>query len=70
MSIKKPLIINQPEVGKLIRELRICTSLLIQEKFAASLRVHFLIANRLENGHAMTLLAMHKIETLLQKLDH
>ncbi|MBE9001598.1 transcriptional regulator [Nostoc sp. LEGE 12447] len=64
MAIKKPLIINQPEVGKLIRELRICTSL-IQEKFAASLRAHFLTANRLENGHAMTLLAMHKIETLL-----
>ncbi|WP_341530531.1 helix-turn-helix transcriptional regulator [Nostoc sp. UHCC 0302] len=69
MSIKKPLIINQPEVGKLIRELRICTGL-TQEKFAASLGVTYPTANRWENGHARpSPLAMQKIETLLQKLD-
>ncbi|BAY88979.1 MULTISPECIES: helix-turn-helix domain-containing protein [unclassified Tolypothrix] len=38
MTAKKPLVINQPEVGKLIRELRILTGL-TQEQFAASLGV-------------------------------
>ncbi|MEH2152788.1 hypothetical protein [Nostoc sp.] len=37
---QKPLIINQPEVGKLIRELRICT-VLTQEQFAATLGVTY-----------------------------
>ncbi|MBE9037201.1 helix-turn-helix domain-containing protein [aff. Roholtiella sp. LEGE 12411] len=50
MTIKKPLIINQPEVGKLIRELRICTAL-TQEQFAATLGVTYPTANRWENGH-------------------
>jgi transcriptional regulator with XRE-family HTH domain len=69
MTIKKPLIINQPEVGELIRKLRICTGL-TQEKFAASLGVTYSTANRWENGHARpSPLAMQKIETLLQELD-
>jgi len=34
MSIKKPLVIDQPEASKLVRELRLLTGL-TQEQFAA-----------------------------------
>ncbi len=68
MNIKKPLIINQPEVGKLIRELRICTGL-TQEQFAASLGVTYPTANRWENGHAKpSPMAMKQIELILQEI--
>ncbi|MCC5651928.1 helix-turn-helix domain-containing protein [Nostoc sp. XA013] len=68
MTIKKPLIINQPEVGKLIRELRICTGL-TQEQFAATLGVTYPTANRWENGHAKpSPMAMRQIELILQEM--
>lgn len=49
MNIKKPLVLNQPEVGKLIRELRFSLRL-TQEKFAARLGVTYPTINRWENG--------------------
>lgn len=45
MSIQKILVINQPEVGKLTRELRILTGL-TQEQFAAKLGVTYPTVNR------------------------
>ncbi len=38
MIIERPLVINQPQIGKLIRELRLATGL-TQEKFAVKLGV-------------------------------
>ena len=68
MDIKKPLVINQPEVGELIRELRISTGL-TQEKFAAKLGVTLLTINRWENGRSQpSPLAMEKIELLLVQM--
>ncbi|MCC5662282.1 helix-turn-helix domain-containing protein [Nostoc sp. XA010] len=66
MIIKGFLIINQPEVGQLIRELRICTDL-TQEQFVATLGVTYPTANRWENGHAKpSPMAMRQIELILQ----
>ncbi|MEH2028370.1 MAG: helix-turn-helix transcriptional regulator [Nostoc sp.] len=44
------VIIQQPEVGKLILKLRTITGL-IQEEFATSLGVTYSTVNRWENGH-------------------
>jgi putative transcriptional regulator len=49
MIIKKPLVINQPEVGKLIREHRLALGL-TQEQLAAALGVTYSTINRWENG--------------------
>ncbi len=68
MDIKKPLVINQPEVGELIRELRISTGL-TQEKFAAKLGVTLLTINRWENGRSQpSPLAMEKVELLIGEM--
>lgn len=68
MTTKKPLVIKQPEVGKLIRELRLLTGL-TQEQFAATLGVTYPTINRWENGHSKpSPLAMEKIEKNLRDL--
>ncbi|MEH1946004.1 MAG: helix-turn-helix transcriptional regulator [Nostoc sp.] len=68
MTIKKPLLIKQPEVGKLIREFRGITSL-TQEQFAASLGITYSTVNRWEKGHAKpSSLAMQKIEGMLKQM--
>ncbi|BAY14193.1 helix-turn-helix domain-containing protein [Calothrix sp. NIES-2098] len=65
MTIKKPLVIHQPEVGKLIRELRLLSNL-TQEQFAAHLGVTYPTINRWENGRTKpSPLAMEKIEVQL-----
>ncbi|MEH2208260.1 MAG: helix-turn-helix transcriptional regulator [Nostoc sp.] len=69
MTIKKPLLIKQPEVGKLIRELRGTTSL-TQEQFAASLGITYSTVNLWEKGHAKSsFLPMQKIEGMLKEMD-
>lgn len=68
MTIKKSLVMNQPQIGKLIRELRLETGL-TQEQFAAELGVTCSSINRWENGRSKPLpLAMQKIEALLQQM--
>ncbi|MHC5862648.1 helix-turn-helix domain-containing protein [Nostoc sp.] len=68
MNIKKPLAIKQPEVGKLIRELRLKTGL-TQEQFAAVLGVTFPTVNRWENGHNQpSPIAMKQIEKMLLEM--
>ncbi|MDZ7955859.1 helix-turn-helix transcriptional regulator [Nostoc sp. DedQUE09] len=68
MTIKKPLLIKQPEVGKLIRELRGITGL-TQEQFTASLGITYSTVNRWEKGHAKpSSLAMQKIEGMLKEM--
>lgn len=68
MAIRTPLVTNQPEIGYLIRELRI-ESGLTQEKFAASLGVTYPTISRWENGHVKpSPLAIRKIETQLQRI--
>lgn len=68
MTTKKPPVINQPEVGKLIRELRLLNGL-TQEQFAATLGVTYPTINRWENGRVKpSPLAMEKIEQKLQDL--
>ncbi|MBD2596033.1 helix-turn-helix transcriptional regulator [Nostoc spongiaeforme FACHB-130] len=68
MTIKKGLIINQPDVGKLIREIRNLMGL-TQEQFAASLGVTYSTTNRWENGRSKpSPLAMQKIEQMLNEM--
>ena len=68
MIINKPLVIKQPEAGRLIRELRILTGL-TQEQFAAVLGITYSTANRWENGHAKpSPLGMQKIKEMLQEM--
>jgi len=68
MTVKKPLVINQPQIGKLIRELRQHLEL-SQEKFAAELGVTCSSVNRWENGRSKPLpLAMQRIEDLLNQM--
>jgi putative transcriptional regulator len=66
MTIKKPLAINQPEVGQIIRKLRLSTGL-TQEQFAHTLGVTYSTLNRWENGRSKpSPLAMEKIEGMLR----
>lgn len=68
MAITKLSRIEQPEIGKLIRELRLLSEL-TQEQFAASLGVVYSTLNRWENGHAQpSPLAIQKLEKVLQDL--
>ena len=70
LKIKKPLAINQPEVGNLIRELRLSIGL-TQEQFAAELGVTYSTVNRWENGHTKPLpMAMKQIEEMLQDMGN
>lgn len=65
MSVKRPLIIKQPQIGKFIRELRQEIGL-TQEKFAALLGVTWLTVNRWENGRTQpSPLAIKQIEEIL-----
>lgn len=68
MAIKKLSVINQPEIGKLIRELRIEIGL-TQEQFAAELGVVYPTVNRWENGRSQpSPLAMKLIEQKLEEI--
>ena len=68
MQIPRPLSIKQPQVSKLIRELRLETKL-TQEQFAAHLGLTYSSINCWENGHRQpSPLAMQKIEVLLNSL--
>ncbi|MDZ8032160.1 helix-turn-helix transcriptional regulator [Nostoc sp. DedSLP04] len=68
MTIKKPLLIKQPEVGKLIRELRGITDL-TQEQFAASLGINYSTGNLWEKGYTNpSSLAMQKIQGMLKEM--
>ncbi len=68
MTMKRPLLTTQPEIGKLIRELRLETGL-TQEKFAAELGVTFPSVNRWENNRAKpSPLAVEKIEKMVRRL--
>lgn len=65
MSIKTLSTIKQPEIGRLIRELRLLTGL-TQEQFAAVLDITFSTVNRWENGrNKPSPIAMRQIEKIL-----
>jgi transcriptional regulator with XRE-family HTH domain len=66
--MKKQLVMTQPEIGKLVRSLRLETGL-TQEKFAAQLGVTFPTINRWENNRAKpSPLAVEKIEQMVRGL--
>ena len=68
MIVNKPLIVNQPQVGRLIRELRLETGL-TQEQLALHLGVTCSSANRWENTMVTpSPLAMQKIEAILLQM--
>ena len=68
MPIKRPLVINQPQIGKLIREIRLETRL-TQEQFAAEFGVTYSSMNRWENGRSKpSPLAMQKIAGKLRQM--
>lgn len=68
MVVKRPLVINQPQIGKLIRELRSETGL-TQEQFAALLGVTCSSMNRWENGRSQpSPLAVQRILEMLKEL--
>ncbi|MEH2320079.1 helix-turn-helix domain-containing protein [Nostoc sp.] len=68
MTIKKPLAINQPEVGQIVRDLRLLAGL-TQEQFAATLGVTYTTINRWENRRSKpSPLAMEKIERMLDEM--
>ena len=65
MTIKKPLVIEQPEVGKLIPEVRLLAGL-TQEQFAVNLDVTFYTINLWKNGRAKpSPLVVKQIEEIL-----
>ncbi len=68
MTVKKPLLISQPQIGNLIREIRLATNL-TQEQFASQLGVICTTINRWENGRSKpSPLAIQKIEQLLEQM--
>lgn len=68
MTTKRPLAMNQPQIGKLIRELRL-ESGVTQEQFAAQLGVTYSTVNRWETLRSKpSSLAMQKIEGMLQQM--
>jgi putative transcriptional regulator len=68
MTMKRPLVMSQPEIGKLVRSLRLETGL-TQEKFASELGVTFPTVNRWENNRATpSPLAVEKIEKMVRRL--
>lgn len=68
MTVKRPLVMNQPQVGKLIRDLRLLTEM-TQEKFAAELGVTHSSISRWERGCSKpSPLALQKVEGMLQKM--
>lgn len=71
MTVKRPLVMNQAQIGKFIREIRLQTGL-TQEQFAAELGVTYSSINRWENGRSKpSPLAIQKIEGILRQMgDH
>jgi putative transcriptional regulator len=68
MAIRTPLVTSQPEIGNLIRELRIEIGL-TQQKFGAALGVTYPTVSRWENGLAQpSPLAIKKIEKQLRQI--
>lgn len=68
MTAKRPLAINQPQIGKLIRELRLEAGL-TQEQFATELGVTYPTINRWENGRTKpSPLAVQKIVAVLRRM--
>lgn len=66
-TMKRRTVMTQPEIGKLIRELRLETGL-TQEKFAAELGVTYPTINRWENNRAQpSPLAVEKIEKMVRR---
>lgn len=66
MTVKRLLVRNQPQIGKLICELRLEIGL-TQEQFAAEFGVTYSTVNRWENGRSKpSPLAMQKLEGMLQ----
>lgn len=60
---------NQPEVSKLIRELRLALGL-TQEQLAVALGVTYSTINRWENGRSKpSPLAMEKIEEMVKEVE-
>lgn len=61
---------SQPQIGKLIREIRLATNL-TQEQFASQLGVICTTINRWENGRSKpSPLAIEKIEQLLEQMGN
>lgn len=68
MTVKRPLVVNQPKIGKLIVELRVLTGL-TQEQFAAHLGVTLSSISRWERGLSKpSPLAMQNLEGMLQQM--
>ena len=68
VPVQRPLVMNQPQIGKFIREIRLETGL-TQEQFAVELGVTCSSMNRWENGHTKpSPLAMQKIEGMLLRM--
>lgn len=68
--IRKAVVLKQPEIKCLIRELRQLMQL-SQEQFAATLGVAFSTINRWENGHMQpSPLALKQIKAMLSELSH
>jgi putative transcriptional regulator len=68
MPVKKTLVASQPQIGNLIRELRLETEL-TQEEFAAELGVTCSSVNRWENQRGKpSKLALKLIEEMLQTM--
>ena len=68
MIVKRPPVMDQPQVGKLIVELRVLMGL-TQEQFAAELGVTLSSISRWERGISrLSPLAMQKVEEILHKL--
>ncbi len=68
MIVKRPPVMDQPQVGKLVVELRVLMGL-TQEQFAAELSVTLSSISRWERGISrLSPLAMQKVEEMLHKL--
>jgi transcriptional regulator with XRE-family HTH domain len=68
MPIKKKIIIEQPQIGLFIQDIRLLMGL-TQEEFAVIIGVTFPTVNRWENGHTKpSKLAFQQIEILVDKL--
>lgn len=69
MIVRKLLVVRQPAIGKLIREIRLETGL-TQEQFAAELGVTYSSVNRWENGRSKpSPLAIQKVEEILEEME-
>lgn len=66
MIVKRPPVMNQPQAGKLVVELRVLMGL-TQEQFAAELGVTLSSISRWERGISrLSPLAMQKVEEMLR----